>query len=469
MWMDEEDAHLDEQNQGGLIDRFKSMLKTSSNIYFDVDQLEIIIDYYLERGMPKQALKAANHGLSMFEDNNFLTLRKGQILISIGDLDKGKAILSDLSEKDKENAEILFGLGMANAQQRNPTRAINYYKKAFDYADEELKAEILIELALQYQLTGAPSQSIRCYDKALDFNKNTNLIFRELTNCAFRNDQLIEAEAVIERHLDKNPYNELAWFFLGKLFFDFKLYKKALEAYDFSLAIKPEYGLVYYKKAEVYIKQNEYELALIELHQEIKYREPMPLNYCIMADCYEHLNEFGKAEEYYKKAIELDDTFSEAYIGLGFLKEIQFDYKSAIPYYKKSIEIDPENYNAYLMLSSVYVELGNTEQAKKVVTSLLAEEEGLEEAWIELAYIYSEDDDLAKSLAILDEGIETAFSNEQIWLKKVVYLHKIGKRNEAIDLARELLTEDQGIKTALSNLNSELLEDPEFIQLLNEF
>lgn len=469
MWMDEEDAHLEEHNSSKLVNRFNLMLKESSSFYFDVDQLEVIIDHYLERSKPKAALRAVEHGLSIFDHNNFLLLRKGQILISLGAFEHGKSILVELLDSDPENQEILFGLGMAYAQEHDAKKAIYYYKLAYDAADIELKVEVLVELALQYQITDSPEKALACYRKALGFNERAGLVLRELNNFIKRNDLLVEGEQVIQDFLDNHPYSHKAWFHLGQLYFQFELFEKAVSAYDFALTIKEDYALVYYKKAESLIKLKAYEPALEAMHEELKYREPMALNFCIMADCYENLDDFSQAEVYYKKAIKKDEYFSEAYIGLGFLKEIQFDYLSALPYYEKAVELEPDNYNAHLMLSSVLTELARTDEAKAVVSNLLTIEQGIEEAWIELAYIYASEDDLDHALSIVDEGIETAFSNEQLWLKKVVYLHKIGKRMEAIELARELLVEDKSVKVTLANASKDLLKDPEFVMLLNQF
>ena len=81
--------------------------------------------------------------------------------------------------------------------------------------------------------------------------------------------------------------------------YDFGLLESAIDSYDFALAIKEDYAMVYYKKAEVLIKQEKYTLALESLFEEMKYRAPMALNYCIIADCYENLSEFKQAEDYY--------------------------------------------------------------------------------------------------------------------------------------------------------------------------
>ncbi len=469
MWMDEEDAHLDEQNEKGLVHKFNSMLKDASSVYFDVDQIEVIIEHYLERAKPDQALKAVEHGLSIFPTNDFLKLRRGQVLVSLGEFNKGKKILDTLLQRDPNNAEIHFGLGMTYSQMKEPEVAIGYFKRAYDLADKELQAEILVELALQYQFTQQGTKSLACYKKGLELALNTDVVLRELKSFNFRFNMLVEVEEIIQNYLDQNPYDHTAWFYLGMIQFESGLTEPSISSYDFALAIKEEQPAVYYKKAEALIKLNRHKEALESLHAELKYREPIALNYCIIADCYENLNDFRLAEEYYHKALELDSSFSEAYIGLGFLKEVNGDYLSALPYYAKAVKVDEDNYNAHLMLSSVLCELGKIDEAREVVLNLLVLEDGLEEAWIELAYLYLKEENLEKALQIIDEGIETAYSNEQLWLKKVVYLHKFGKHSEALELARELLVEDVSVKPTLMEVGPGLMNDPAFVQLLSEF
>ena len=85
------------------------------------------------------------------------------------------------------------------------------------------------------------------------------------------------------------------------------------------------------------------------------------------------------------------------------------------------------------------------------------------------SFIYSKEENIERALSSVEEGIETAYSNEQLWLKKVVYLHKIGKRKEALELARELLVEDVSVKDTLAASGSDLLKDSEFVKLLSEF
>jgi|GEM_PF-1216169 len=469
MWMDEEDAHLDEQDVRILVEKFNSMIKESSNIYFDVEQLEIIVEYYLENGLPKKAMNAVNHGLEMFPKNDFLLLRKGQISVSLGDLKSSKEIFKELLVSDSSNAEILFGLGMIEAQEHSPKKAVSYYKLAFDNADSEFQTEILIELGLQYQFLNLPEKSLNCYARALKVHRNSKTVLRELYSCTERFQKVVEGTKIIEDHLDDHPYDYVAWFYLGNIYALVKTHNKALECYDYSILIKEENPDAFFKKAETLINLERYKDALELLQEELRYREPLAFNYCVIADCYEQLEDFDTAEEYYHKALELDKTYSDAHLGLGFIQEMKFNKSAAIPFYETAIKLDPLNANAHLLLTKILCSQEKFEDAIALIEGFLTKEKGVEEMWINLADIHSKAENFSTALDVIEKGIENAVSNEKLWLKKVVYLQKKGADKEALELMRELLEEDKTIRETIHEFCAGLLNQTAFANLLNQY
>jgi tetratricopeptide (TPR) repeat protein len=364
---------------------------------------------------------------------------------------------------------MLFGLGMIEAQQQVPKKAIAYYKLAYDNADDEFQVEILIELALQYQFVNEPDKSFSCYRKALDLGLNVTTTLRELVGCIERFQKLVEGTSVLEKYVDQNPYSVKGWFNLGGLYSLAGSYHKAIDCYDYSIVIKEENPDAYFKKAECLMKLEKYEEALVELTNEIKYRDPIAFNYCVIADCYEQLGQFLQAEEYYRKALKLDDSYSEAYLGLGFLKELNLESGVAISFYLKAIQTDIKNVNAHLLLSNLLCSKGRYEEAALAIQNYLDKEEGIEEMWLELGEIFARSGEFDKALSTVNRGIENALSNEKLWLKKVVYLHKNGAIKESLELMRELLEEDKSISNSINEHCSCLFDDANFIALISQY
>src|SRR4029077_8160460 len=68
----------------------------------------------------------------------------------------------------------------------------------------------------------------------------------------------------------------------------------------------------------------------------------------------EDKHNFDKALAYYRKALSLDDTFSDAYLGVGGIFYEKGDYKSEVTYYEKAVALAPNDYEAVNLLGSAY-------------------------------------------------------------------------------------------------------------------
>ncbi|MCI9976439.1 helix-turn-helix transcriptional regulator [Clostridioides difficile] len=70
--------------------------------------------------------------------------------------------------------------------------------------------------------------------------------------------------------------------------------------------------------------------------------------YFLLGLKYNLLGKYDNSIQYYKKSIEIDNTYIDSYLGLGnSFYEIK-EYKKAIEYYEKAIEIDNDWIDAYV-------------------------------------------------------------------------------------------------------------------------
>ncbi len=85
---------------------------------------------------------------------------------------------------------------------------------------------------------------------------------------------------------------------------------------------------------------------------------------------YQRLEKYAEAEEQYRRAIEIDSKYAEAYSNLGFTLRKQGEYDEAVEYYKKAIELDDRLAEAYEYLGEAYAEMGQFDQAEKTLKKL---------------------------------------------------------------------------------------------------
>ncbi|MCD4745049.1 MAG: hypothetical protein K8R58_01995 [Bacteroidales bacterium] len=63
-----------------LVKRFEEMLKKNEQYFFDVDEFEIIIDYYFEKENLKRTDEAIQYAIAQYPNNTTFLLKKAQFL-----------------------------------------------------------------------------------------------------------------------------------------------------------------------------------------------------------------------------------------------------------------------------------------------------------------------------------------------------------------------------------------------------
>lgn len=72
----------------------------------------------------------------------------------------------------------------------------------------------------------------------------------------------------------------------------------------------------------------------------------------------------GDAEKYYRRTIELDDTYTPAMFNLAILRTAEGDHEEAVELYERVVAIDDENAGAYLNMGFALRELGRDAESR---------------------------------------------------------------------------------------------------------
>ena len=95
-----------ESDTNPSLTRFEKMLKTNRILFFDSNEFENIISYYLENGKINLAKKAIKLALEQHPASTNLTLFKIEILIFENKLEKAERLLDELIFSEPSNEEI---------------------------------------------------------------------------------------------------------------------------------------------------------------------------------------------------------------------------------------------------------------------------------------------------------------------------------------------------------------------------
>lgn len=151
------------------------------------------------------------------------------------------------------------------------------------------------------------------------------------------------------------------------------LYKRCIDINNRHKALSPYNYQIYLNLAETYSKEDREYVAITTFNKAIAIFPGKADAYAYKADHYYRNADYGKAEELYKRAIELDGNNQKAHYSLGKLYYGQQRYPEAKFYFNRIIFINPEYSNAYAALGMVYFDgYEDHEKAKECYKKALA-------------------------------------------------------------------------------------------------
>ena len=203
-----------ESDTNPSLTRFEKMLKTNRILFFDSNEFENIISYYLENGKINLAKKAIKLALEQHPASTNLTLFKIEILIFENKLEKAERLLDELIFSEPSNEEIYIQKANIYSKRKLHQKAIICLNKILKFSTDnaEVYSLIGIEYLFMEDFENAKINFISClkYDES-DYSALYNIVY-----CFEILEQNENAIEYLNNYLDNYPYCEVAWHQLGK-------------------------------------------------------------------------------------------------------------------------------------------------------------------------------------------------------------------------------------------------------------
>ena len=400
-----------ENNKNLSLTRFEKMLKTNRILFFDSNEFENIISYYLENGKINFAKKAIKLGLEQHPDSSNLALFEIEILIFENKLDNAEKLLEGLILSEPSNEEIYIQKANIYSKKKLHKKAILCLKKILDFNTDnpEVYSLIGVEYLFLEDFENAKDNFIKClnYDDS-DYSALYNIVY--CFEILEQNDKAID---YLNTYLNSNPYCEVAWHQLGKQYLIFKNYLKAISAFDFAI-ISDEYFVgAYIEKGRALEKINKYNEAIENYKLIIALKDESSYPLLRMGICYDKIGNHKKALQSLNECVQVDPQLNKAWYLLAEIYYKNQKYNSAILSIKKSIDINSENENYWKLYAKINIGLKLYEEANIGFQKI----------------------------------IELGEADESIWIAKTDVLIKLGEYNHAIDILEKCyeLLDDKSI------------------------
>jgi len=146
--------------------------------------------------------------------------------------------------------------------------------------------------------------------------------------------------ALWETASKQNPNSAMINFNLGNAYLSAGFPKKAGSSYANAIEADPYFIRAYNNLANIFIQANELDYAYEVLKEAINHK-PNSNTYEDLGIIFTKKEEYGQAEKYFQKSIELDPNDAGTYNNLGKLYLLNGNYTKSIYYLKKAVALNP--------------------------------------------------------------------------------------------------------------------------------
>jgi tetratricopeptide (TPR) repeat protein len=419
--MAEESFLSDEFRQ--ILNRFEQMLKENKSFYFDVEELEDLAFYYSDHFQFNKALQVIEHAKSLFPHHLGLLIREGEIYTGMGQLHKALIVLKKAESWEEEKLDWLMAISVVYSQLHEHDKAILYLEQAIDMADGDNYDDISLELALEYQNANKVDRAISLLKKVIMHRPDSETLLYELAYCYESTDRMAEGMTFFALLVDERPFSFPAWYCLGNLQQHLEQFEDSIESYEFSIAIMPDFAPALINKAQAQFKSKQYAAAIVTLESTFHLEPPDATTYCHLGECYEKLEEVEKAQELYKKAIQLDDRCADAYLGMAVVMDFKEQHVEALAFARIAFEFDPNNDEYALVYMRLLSKLNLYEDAIEIAESLVQQHATDEESWAGYADIHLRMHKFQEALKVIEAGLIWIPGSKMLSARKVVALY----------------------------------------------
>lgn len=462
--MNEEFEELEFDEILELVNRFEKMIKDGSYYFFDLEDLEDIIEYYFQIDDKTHVKQALDFALAQHPTASSVLLWKAQFLIDKKQTDEAMQILEELESMDPNNLDVFMTRGTIYSLKKMLHKAVEEFEKALQQAD--YPDEICMGIAAEFENHGHYDKAIEYFKKSLEINPENEVAIYEIAFCYELLNKHEEAIAFFNNFIDKNPYSVSSWFNLGLTYNILELYEKAVEAYDFAIAIEESFASAYFNKANSYANMGMYREAIEAYRQTFIYEGPEASTYYYLGECYQKLLLFPDSIDSYIKAVEIDPNLSDAWLEMGVAYDELGQINSAIRSVEKALALEKDNMEFLYVLAELYAKAKRFADAVAAFEKVIRSDYKNPNVWLDYAELLSINEDADSAMAILNKAIRSHPHESLLVYRLAGYRFHAGCLKEAMRLLEKALLLDYDKHTEIEKYAPEMLEIPEVYNLI---
>lgn len=317
-----------------LVNKYREAHRCNKNIYFDAYEFEELADYFDSLNEIEEVKQIIDEGLKIHPKSSSLIIRKLKIIVYNCNYEKALKIIEESAlEYDYElnllKVECFLNLGMEEEAKQSTQELLKN--------EDENLGEVFEDIGFVYFEVDMYDEARGYFEKSLEYNSDNLEVLNSLGYIYDIEGNIVGSIKIHNKILDIDSYTYDSWVNLGKLYSMQEEFIKAIDAFDFALAIKDNDQDVLKMKAHC--------LSLVQRQEE--------------------------AVQIFKNLLKLDPKNTSVYL-LLIEAYLSCDmYKEALEYIDKYVENIGEDENSISKRASIYIQQGDMDKAMDYVSTAI--------------------------------------------------------------------------------------------------
>lgn len=455
-----DDDFMDEewQSMDNLLQRYEQVKRGEGSGLMDEEEFEQVIEYYFQNSNEEQALLACDIARTYYPFSSSVLLLKAEILTQAQKYGQALNALDELAQYDQVNLDaVLLRSDILLGQFKYDQAAAWLEQKAGEFDGKE-HTEVLLELADVYDECEEFDAVFDTLKRIIAKDRRNEEALQKICFWAEFTNRLEESVTIHTNITDEDPYNALAWFNLGAAYQGLKLYEKAIDSYEFCVAIDEKFEFAYRNMADAYMRLKWYEKAIEVLEKHLEIAKPEDVIFEAMGYCWEKQKNFARARFYYRQASQLSPQDDTIFFKIGETYSREKQWEKAVKAYSVALHLDKENASYCMAIGNCLMELDVKNEALVCFLNAVRLKPGNKTTWVALirglylAGYYEE------ALTQLEVAREHCGEKPDFDYYHAAVLFELGKSKEA------LLQLEKGLKSAPAKLKVFTELNPEYLR-----
>ena len=425
--------------------------------FFEETVFCALADYFEKIRQLGKAHSILSDGLTQHPHSSELYLRRAELLLQNGELEEGRHWLERAANILPDQFRATLARAEAFCHHRNADAALLCLREIRQKPAPKPRAseEILSHLK-------EISQKFRRLRDILLHEPGNEGALAELWLCVELSGQFAQSAALHARLIDIYPYNSRAWFNLGSAWENLKKTDDALEAYEYSYLIDPDFRDGYEAFGKLASESGHHKQAIRAYKEMMQRLGEDGETLVLLGKCHDLLGNSTRARQLFRRATILDDTCSEAFYRLGEFAAREGQLATAISHFSQALYWDNENEDYHLAIAEAYAATGVPKKAVSHFKKSLMLCCGVPKFWLSFANFYAQSGNWKKALSVLEDGLLNSYGAEMAFFHAAM-LFQLGRRAEGFEQLEAAMGSDAEKHESFFRYSPDLKSDADIL------